>query len=95
MLFEMDERSVSRAAPVPVKTKDITDSPARGSNIRSLIAKKGSLKEFYLEAYRKFLEVMNAAPGTGLSVELGSGAGFFKEVVPEALGTEGVDGDTE
>ena len=33
--------------------------------------------------------------GLGLSVELGSGAGFFKEVVPEALGTEGVNGDTE
>ena len=45
--------------------KDITDSPARGFDIRSLIAKKGRLKEFYLEAYRKFLEVMNPAPGTG------------------------------
>jgi len=73
---------------VPIKSKNTIDSPARGYDIRSIVNKKGSLREFYLEVYNKFLAAMNTAPAKGLAVELGSGAGFIKAFLPEVLATD-------
>ncbi|MBU5636453.1 class I SAM-dependent methyltransferase [Geomonas sp. Red69] len=61
------------------------DSPDRYGEIRAAIEGKPALKRFYLEVYREYRRVLARSPGTGTALEIGSGAGFAKEVVPELV----------
>jgi SAM-dependent methyltransferase len=75
---------------------DALDDPARSEHLRALITKKAALRCFYLEAYGKYRACLLRCPREGLALELGSGAGFVKEVLPEvitsdALSYSGVD----
>lgn len=47
-------------------------------------------KPFLCRLYREWYELLAAAlpPGDGQAVELGSGAGFIKEIIPEVITTE-------
>jgi SAM-dependent methyltransferase len=72
------------------------DDPNRISEIRRTIVTKPGLRLFYLEIYRKYRECMNRCPTEGRALELGSGGGFVKEVIPEIITSdlvpyEGID----
>lgn len=59
------------------------DTPEREESLRRLILRKKALKAFYDEQYRKYADVLSRSPREGMVLELGSGAGFVKEVLPE------------
>jgi SAM-dependent methyltransferase len=61
------------------------DDPGRIDELRRLIRRKGLLCRFYEEAYRRAGAVLARCPHDGLAVELGTGGGFIKEVVPDIL----------
>ena len=72
------------------------DSHSRVSEIRAQIERKPSLKCLYQEIYEKYIECLNRCPESGIALELGSGAGFPKQMVPELITSdilpyEGVD----
>jgi SAM-dependent methyltransferase len=65
------------------------DSPARIIELRSLLRSKGFLRRFYEEVYSKYQSAVerSAQDGVqdGIIVELGSGASFIKDVIPDAV----------
>jgi SAM-dependent methyltransferase len=61
------------------------DDPGRYDEIRRILARKKFLRRLYRESYQKFAECLSRCPGEGIALELGSGAGFVKEVVPEMM----------
>lgn len=61
------------------------DSPERLSYIRKVIEKKKPLQTFYREVYRKYNDTLKTCPTDGMALELGSGGGFIKEVIPEII----------
>lgn len=65
------------------KTIDL-NSPERFNDIRATIKKKPAMRLLYLETYQKYLDCMNRCP-TGNVLEIGSGAGFVKEVIPQIV----------
>ncbi len=64
---------------------DQLDSPSRESLILFRILGKKSLKNFYIEIYQKYQKVLSQAPKNGIALELGSGCGFVKDVIPEIV----------
>jgi SAM-dependent methyltransferase len=64
------------------------DDPARIDELRALIQKKGALRKLYLETYRRYGACVSRCPEQGLVVELGSGGGFVKDVLPEVVTTD-------
>jgi SAM-dependent methyltransferase len=72
------------------------DDPSRIHELRALIQGKGSLRCYFFESYQKFADCLSRCPEEGIALELGSGAGFIKEVIPDAITSdtipyEGVD----
>lgn len=61
------------------------DSPAREDLLLFRILEKKSLKNFYLEIYQKYRKVLNQSPQAGIALELGSGCGFVKDIIPEII----------
>jgi SAM-dependent methyltransferase len=61
------------------------NDPARIDEIRRLIDRKRSLRRFYGELYRRFGECLKECPTEGIALELGSGGGFIKEVLPQVV----------
>ena len=60
------------------------DDPATTAARREVILAKPLLLRFYRDAYRFFVETSREAP-PGLRLEIGSGAGFLKSVMPDAI----------
>ncbi len=58
------------------------NSPDREPEIREVIRRKPALKRWYLEQYGKYRAVRERSAGDGITLELGSGAGFAKDAVP-------------
>ncbi len=70
--------------------------PDRIHELRQIIEKKKSLQLYYLETYQKYQNCLNRCPPQGVALELGSGGGFVKQVLPEVITSdlipyEGVD----
>jgi len=63
----------------------LLDSPGEYQRIRSVILKKTSLKRLYAEFYARFSECVKRCPDSGPVIELGSGAGFLKNSMPETI----------
>ena len=61
------------------------DSPVREDLLLFRILGKKSLKNFYVEIYQKYKKVLSETPAKGIALELGSGCGFVKEVIPEMI----------
>lgn len=61
------------------------DDPSRIDELRAQIRKKGFLKRFYEEVYREYAAVLAKCPKEGFAIELGSGAGFVKEVLSDVV----------
>lgn len=68
-------------------SKSIVDlnSPTRFGEIRDIIEQKPALKFLYLEVYQKYLSCLSRCPSEGEIVEIGSGAGFVKEIIPHIV----------
>jgi SAM-dependent methyltransferase len=72
------------------------DDPSRIHELRALIQSKGSLRYYFFEIYQKFVDCLSRCPKEGIALEIGSGAGFIKDVIPDAMTSdtipyEGVD----
>jgi len=72
------------------------DSPDRIAEIRQIIERKKPLRRFYQETYERYHDCLGRCPEEGIVLELGSGGGFIKEVIPVAVTSdvlpyEGVD----
>jgi SAM-dependent methyltransferase len=72
------------------------DSPERIDVIRKTIERKKPLRRFYQETYERYRACLERCPSEGLVLELGSGGGFIKEVIPDSVTSdilpyEGVD----
>ena len=65
------------------------DNPRSLSLQRKIIKKKGFLKKLYIDFYKIFLSVKTPE---GIVVELGSGAGFIKELAPLTLTSDIIKG---
>src|SRR5215469_5333645 len=61
------------------------DDPARIEDLRRLIQNKAGLRHYYLEAYGRYSQCLQRCPSEGIALELGSGGGFVKELIPEIL----------
>src|SRR5262245_48604850 len=61
------------------------NSPEREKEIHHMIGHKTVLRKIYLEHYKKFKLLIKQCPSGGKIVELGSGGGFIKEIIPEAI----------
>jgi SAM-dependent methyltransferase len=79
------------------ETRDIKnlDDPARTLLHANILRKKTLLKKLYSDFYRQFRKAINP-PDNKVLVELGSGGGFIKEIIPntitsDVLDIEGVD----
>lgn len=55
------------------------------AQILHLIRMKSFLKQFYLHTYSRYKDFIEKLPPGGLLVEVGSGGGFAKEVIPDLL----------
>lgn len=76
--------------------KSELDDPGRIHEIRATIERKPALRALYLETYEKFLACLKRTPEGGKVIEIGSGGGFLKKLIPELLTSdilpyEGVD----
>ena len=64
---------------------ETVDSASRIVEIRRTIEGKLSLKLFYREVYKKYTDSLKLCPKEGLALELGSGAGFARKIIPELI----------
>lgn len=61
------------------------NSPDRYEEIRRIVRKKGALRRLYLETYQKYLNCLSRCTPDGIVLEIGSGAGFAKEIIPQIM----------
>lgn len=61
------------------------DDSSRHQELTKLIRKKGAMNRWYREIYAKYLVSLNQCPKNGLVLELGSGCGFAKDLIPEII----------
>ncbi len=61
------------------------DDHTRVKQIQSIIRRKKSLTKLYFEFYSKYLDCISRSPVGGISLEIGSGAGFLKEIAPRVI----------
>lgn len=76
-------------------TQDL-DDPERIGELRERIVSKNALRRWYDECYARYGECLARCPGDGLAVELGAGASFVRDRLPEVVTSdllpyEGVD----
>lgn len=67
-----------------IDTSDL-NSPDRFYEIRDLVKRKPALKNLYLEVYKKYLNSIARSPSGFSILEIGSGAGFAKEIIPNII----------
>lgn len=61
------------------------DDPSRSAELQRIIQGKPALKRLYGETYARYAACLARCPAEGLAVELGSGGGFVKDVLPEVI----------
>lgn len=95
-LIERWKNFLARSITSAGQTVNNLDDPGRIEELRNLIQGKAGLKSYYLDVYRRYSECLERCPREGIALELGSGGGFVKEIIPElvtsdALPYSGVD----
>lgn len=58
---------------------------------KAIIQRKGLLKKLYIDFYRELRFALPAGPDKKFIVELGSGGGFIKDMIPEAIASDVLD----
>ncbi len=76
-----------------VKSIEDLDDPASTALHRRIIQRKGFLKKLYIDFYRQFKCEMSRCEGKVL-VELGSGGGFIKDVIPNVITSDVLELDS-
>jgi SAM-dependent methyltransferase len=64
------------------------DSASRAGELRQVILGKPSLKRLYDKFYEQYAACLARCPDSGIVVEIGSGAGLAKEMIPELVATD-------
>ena len=64
---------------------NLLDEPSRIDTIRRTVKRKRSLRRFYAKAYEKYAECLARCPDKGVALELGSGGGFAREILPQVV----------
>ncbi|MDO8945921.1 MAG: class I SAM-dependent methyltransferase [Desulfocapsaceae bacterium] len=64
------------------------DNCNRAKNIRKRIQNKDVLFRLYHEFYSKYIDCIKRCPDHGVSLEIGSGAGFLKDIAPDVVTTD-------
>lgn len=59
------------------------DDPAHGKKLNELILKKKFLRKIYEDIYAWFAQGVQRCPANGVALEIGSGAGFLKQFIPD------------
>lgn len=67
------------------------DDPKRYDEISTTLRRKKFLRSFYLEVYQRYASILARCPKDGIALELGSGAGFVKEILPEVITSDVID----
>lgn len=68
------------------KTKDKSlDDPSTTIKRRKILKRKVFLKNIYTDYYKRIQHTLNPQNKKGIIVELGSGAGFIKEIIPSIV----------
>ncbi len=72
------------------------NDPARIHDLKKIIEKKPALYYIYTQYYQFFKDILAKCPSQGLALEIGSGAGFVKKIIPEMITSdyltyEGID----
>jgi SAM-dependent methyltransferase len=57
----------------------------RFSEIRKTLQRKPALSQFYKDVYQRYAQCLTRCPNEGRALEIGSGAGFAKEHIPELI----------
>ncbi|MFQ5952911.1 MAG: class I SAM-dependent methyltransferase [Candidatus Omnitrophota bacterium] len=73
--------------------KDIHDLDALSTSLlhKRIIQKKPFLRKLYVDFYREFKDSIPDSCRNGLLVEIGSGGGFIKEVLPNTITSDMID----
>jgi len=74
-----------------MSTNDSIDHPSRYGEISQLIHGKKILRKFYESIYERCAQSLQKITVSGDVIELGAGASFLKEFVPEALYSDVLD----
>lgn len=61
------------------------NDPGRAENLRETIRQKAALTAWYTEVYDAYAECIARAADAGVILELGSGAGFAKDRIPDLV----------
>jgi SAM-dependent methyltransferase len=61
------------------------DAPERLETLKNTIARKPALRSFYSEVYARFAACLARCPQAGKVLELGSGGGFARQVLPDLV----------
>jgi SAM-dependent methyltransferase len=69
----------------------ILNIPERITQVQALLKKKRSLRFLYEEIYGLYREVLQRCPQDGIALELGSGGGFVKDIIPEMITSDVID----
>jgi len=64
------------------------DDPSRLPEIQGVLARKPGLRRLYREFYNRYRECLAATPAGGGVLELGAGAGFAREAIPEIIASD-------
>ncbi len=72
------------------ETKNITDLDHPSTTLlhAQIIQRKSILKKLYIDFYTQFQKSAASLPAPRVLIELGSGGGFIKKVIPDAITTE-------
>lgn len=76
--------------------KNPLDNPERFADLRLTLQQKYALRRLYVEMYEKYLDCITRSSVGGNIIEIGSGAGFVKDIIPtivtsDVLPYSGVD----
>ena len=64
------------------------DDVDREKDLHRLITGKAALKRLYGKFYQSYIKCLERCPESGRIVEIGSGAGFAKQIIPEIIVTD-------